>query len=121
MAILFLALPLMRRDRATPGQIATWLADSSADTGRPATIGQTLIRFSVRWLPIAVGAFIQPFAFLAGVAVYETTTMSIRSDRRSLSDVLAGTVTVTRRSLEAKRGALASKVLRVDPDQKAVD
>ena len=98
--ILFLVVPLMRRDRSTPGQIATWLANSSVESGQPASRLQALIRFGVRWLPIAIGAFIEPLALLAAVAVYETATVLIRSDRRSLSDVLAGTVTVTRRSVE---------------------
>jgi hypothetical protein len=98
--ILFLVVPLIRRDRATPGQIATWLANNSVESGRAATGLQTLVHFSVRWLPIAAGAFIEPLAFLAAVALYETATVLIRADRRSLSDVLAGTLTVTRRSLE---------------------
>jgi hypothetical protein len=98
--ILFLVVPLIRRDRATPGQIATWLANNSVESGQTATGLQTLVHFSVRWLPIAAGAFIEPLAFLAAVALYETATVLIRADRRSLSDVLAGTLTVTRRSLE---------------------
>jgi hypothetical protein len=98
--VLFLILPMMRRDRSTPGQIATWLANSSAETGQEATRPQALIRFSVRWLPIAVGAFIEPLAFLVTVAILETGTVAIWSDRRSLSDVLAKTLTVTRRSFE---------------------
>jgi glycopeptide antibiotics resistance protein len=108
--LLFLILPIMRRDRATPGQIATWLSNSSVTSGQPARRSQALIRFGVRWLPIAIGAFIEPLAFLAAVAVYETATVLIRSDRRSLSDVLAGTVTVTRRSLDVEDGSSPSKV-----------
>ena len=104
--VLFLAIPLSRRDRATPGQIATWLADTSVVSNLPATRRQTVIRFAVRWLPIALGAFIQPFVFLFLVVVSEITTTLLRSDRRSLSDVLAGTVTVTRRSLEAEDATL---------------
>jgi len=98
--ILFFIVPLLRSDRSTPGQITTWLANSSVDSGESATRLQATIRFGVRWLPIAVGAFIEPLAFLAAMALSETLTMLVRTDRRSLSDVLARTMTVTRRNLE---------------------
>jgi hypothetical protein len=57
----------------------------------------------------SIAVLLQPLLFLAVVAVYETATVMIRSDHRSLSDVLAGTATVTRRSLEATEGAFPSK------------
>ncbi len=96
--VMFLLVPLLRDDRATPGQIATWLALDQKVTGERATSLQILLRFSVRWLPIVVGAFISPVAFLVGVAVVETASVVARKDSRSASGVLAGTTTTTRRS-----------------------
>lgn len=97
--VLFLVVPLMREDRATPGQIATWLAVARHDTEETVTTTQIAIRFAVRWLPIAVGAFIQPLAIIFLVAIYEIAAVAFRSDSRSLSDVSSSTRIITKRNL----------------------
>jgi uncharacterized RDD family membrane protein YckC len=84
-----LLLPMARRDRATPGQIETWLGTASAADGDPATPLQVLIRFVVRWVPIIIGAFVgTPFGILI-VVVVELGTVIVTKDRRSLSGLLS--------------------------------
>ena len=87
---LLVALPLLRRDRATPGQLTVLLAVSSRDGGR-APAWSILVRFIVRWLPILIWG---TAAFLAVVAL-ELLTVWVRGDRRSLSGALARTTTDT--------------------------
>jgi hypothetical protein len=91
-------MPLVRRDRATPGGWALWLGLARASSETPADVRAVLVRFGVRWLPWILTA--SPLALIAVLAV-EGLTVAVRRDRRSLSAVLAGTDTVTRRSLEA--------------------
>jgi glycopeptide antibiotics resistance protein len=95
---LLLAMPLVRHDRATPGAWALWLGLARASSETPADVRAVLVRFGVRWLPWILTA--SPLALIAVLAV-EGLTVAVRRDRRSLSAVLAGTDTVTRRSLEA--------------------
>lgn len=99
--LLFLVVPLVVPGRATPGQIAVWLAEADVSTFAGASTRQAGVRFAVRWLPILAASFWQPMVAVVVVALYETVTVGVRRDRRSLSSVVAGTETVTRRSLEA--------------------
>lgn len=96
---LFLAVPMLRRDRATLGQVSTWLAPSPL--GRPTSVAPraVAIRFAVRWLPVLVAAYFQPMLVLGIVVVYESVSVAVRRDRRSLSGVASDTETVTRRQL----------------------
>lgn len=95
---LLAGIPLLRRDRATPGGWALWLGLARVGSEAPASDRAVLIRFAVRWLPWLLTA--SPIV-LAVVLAVETATVAARRDRRSLSAVLAGADTVTRRSLES--------------------
>ena len=99
--LLFLVVPLAEPRRATPGQIAVWLAEADLSTSARASTRRVGVRFAVRWLPILAASFWQPVVAIVVVALYEVITVGVRSDRRSLSSVLAGTRTVTRRRLES--------------------
>lgn len=97
--ILFLLLPLWRRDHASIGQVCTWLAIESA-TDRPLKRRSIFIKFSARWLLwLTLLIFIHPHLALAVAIAVETGSVFLRRDRRSLSSVVANTRTVTRRSL----------------------
>ena len=89
--LLLLVLPMLRGDRATPGQLTVLLALVSRDTNRPAPAWAALVRFVVRWLPV----LIWDLRGLLVVAALEFTMVLARSDRRSLSGVLAHTRTTT--------------------------
>ena len=102
---LFLVVPMLRRDRATLGQVTTWLSPSPMGTPTYASRRAAAIRFAVRWLPVLAAAYFQPLLVLAVVFVYEMATVLLRSDRRSLSDVASGTETVTRRLLDQQRSS----------------
>ncbi len=99
---LFLLMPLLRGDRATPGQVSTWLAAvKTGEAVQAISPRSAVIRFAVRWGPLVVLATIQPLAALVVVAVAEAATVAARKDRRSLSGVAAGETTTTRRRLES--------------------
>ncbi len=93
--LLLLVLPILRGDRATPGQLTVLLALSNRGTGEPAPAWSVLVRFAVRWLPILVWGL----RGLLVVAVVEVATMLIRPDRRSLAALLARTLTTTHDAL----------------------
>lgn len=99
--LLFLALPLLRRDRATIGQVCTWLANTGPDG---ASLGRrgVVTRFAVRWLVWLGLVIMAPRYAFPAVLAYEAATVLVRRDRRSLSGVLAGSWTTTRRGLEAR-------------------
>lgn len=97
MVLLLLVLPLLRRDRATPGQFTVLLALSSRDTGQPAPAWSALVRFVVRWLPV----LIWELPGLAVVAVVEIAFVLARPDRRSLAGLLARTRSTTHDALLA--------------------
>jgi glycopeptide antibiotics resistance protein len=99
--VLFWVVPSLRRDDATPGQIVTWLATVDVRSDRSASVGQTAIRFVVRWIPIVAGLFFLHPVIVLVVVGYESLSVLIRSDRNSLSGAIAHTVTVTRRAFEA--------------------
>lgn len=96
----WLLVPMLRGDRATPGQIATWLALAS-ETGSSAGRGAVAVRFAARWLVfVVVAAVWNPLGALAVVGAYELTGVILNGDRRSVSAMIAGLLVVTRRSLE---------------------
>lgn len=97
--VLFVVFPLLRSDRATPGQVSTWLAVVRVGTRQPAGGRQIVIRWLVRWAPLTLGLWIQPLAAIGIVAAVEIATATIRADHRSASAVAANTDTITRRSL----------------------
>ena len=92
--LLLLVLPMLRRDRATPGQLTVLLALGAA-SGGPAPAWSVLVRFVVRWLPMLVWGV----EGVLLVALVEVATVVARPDRRSLSAVLARTTTTTHDAL----------------------
>ena len=101
---LFLVIPMLRNDRATLGQVATWLVPTPVGDLAHPTRGAAAIRFAVRWLPVIAAAYLQPILILGVVFIYETVTAIARRDNRTLSSVAAGTSTVTRRLLDQEVG-----------------
>jgi len=108
-ALVVLAVPLMRKDRATPGQVVVNVAPSStgrvpdAAAGAPVPVRAVLIRAAARWLPIVV----VPGGVLV-VALAELVTALVRKDTRSLAGLAARTTTRT-------KPAIASGVTTVLP------
>jgi glycopeptide antibiotics resistance protein len=99
---LFWVVPVLRRDDATPGQIVTWLASVNGRNDRSASAAQTSVRFVVRWVPMVAGLFFLHPVIVLVVFGYESLSVLLRSDRNSLSGAIAHTVTVTRRSFDAR-------------------
>ncbi|MGI9665708.1 MAG: VanZ family protein [Acidimicrobiia bacterium] len=104
-SMIWLIVPLIRRDRATPGQIAVWLAQTTPPSQRMPP-GRSAIRFALRWLVFLAIAAWSPIAAAAIVFAYELAGVFIDRKRRSVSGSAAGVTVVTRRSLETtKSGA----------------
>jgi hypothetical protein len=95
-AVLLLGVPLLRRDRATPGQLTVLLGLSSSRSGSTASRASVLARFAVRWLPILVWGV----PAIAALAVIELVTVFVRRDRRSLAGLVGGTVSTTHDAIE---------------------
>lgn len=93
--LLLLVLPLLRADRATPGQLTVLLALRGRHDDAVAPAWSVLVRFAVRWLPILIWGL----PALAVVAIAEVATTLGRSDRRSLAGLVAHTVTTTHDAL----------------------
>ena len=102
--ILLLVVPILRNDRATLGQVATWLVPTPVGQLAHPTRRAASIRFAVRWLPVIAAAYFQPILVLGVVFMYETVTAIVRRDNRTLSSVASGTRTVTRRHLDEQAG-----------------
>lgn len=96
--LLLLGVPMVRRDRATPGQWVVMLGLARASDDRPAAVLAPLVRFVVRWLPMIVLGQVG----IAVVTVLELVTVAVRRDRRSLAGALSGTVTRTHDRLAAQ-------------------
>jgi len=94
----FLVVPLVRRDRATLGQVSVQVQPVVTPDCQTPGAKYVLIKFAVRWLPILVW-----HNALLIVAPVELISVLVRKDHRSLSSVLAGTTTVTMN--EAKEDA----------------
>lgn len=91
-------VPLLRRDRATPGQATFNLALADARTGGVAPARAVLLRFALWWLPVLL-LFSSGHSgvVLVGAAVLGLAARS-RRDRRSFLGLVSGTVTTTRGS-----------------------
>ena len=97
--VLMLLVPLLRLDRATPGQIATWLGvANNSNTTRGAT-PRVATGWLLRWGPLLTVGLLQPVLALVAVIAAELLMVVIRNDRRSLSAFLSRTQTVVRRQL----------------------
>ena len=91
--------PLMRRDRATPGQVVVNIAPArSIASADPARAWQALVRALVRWAPIVI---FQMWGVLAMAAV-EVVSMVVRADGRTLSAFAARTLTRTKPAMRAR-------------------
>ncbi|RKT79569.1 RDD family protein [Terracoccus luteus] len=95
--VVFLVVPLLRRDRATPGQAMVLLGVQRSDRPERARAWSVLVRFVVRWLPI----ILWPAAGVLTVAVVELVTVLVRRDDRSLTSVIAHTATRTHDAMAA--------------------
>lgn len=95
--VTFLLVPLIRRDRATLGQISVQVQPVVKGSDQNPSVKSVLIKFAVRWLPM----LIWNYGFLV-VGAIELVSVLVRKDNRSLSSVLAGTTTVTMN--EAREG-----------------
>lgn len=89
------AVPLLRRSRATPGQATFALAVSDHRTGGPARAGSVLRRALVWWLPATIllllGYWWVPPVVAGGLGLLARS----RADRRSLLGLAGGSRTVT--------------------------
>ncbi|WP_181320695.1 VanZ family protein [Saccharothrix carnea] len=96
-------VPLLRADRATPGQVAFNLALTEARTGGTAPARAVVLRFVVWWLPVLLlistghGGVVLFAAVVVGLAARS------RTDRRSLLGLIAATDTTTARVLRSAR------------------
>jgi glycopeptide antibiotics resistance protein len=91
-AITTLALPMLRHDHATLGQVTFFL--------RPSTGRRVPLRWLVWWLPVTL---LQATGHL-GVALLAAAVIGLlarlRTDRRSVLEMLTGTTTITRNASE---------------------
>ena len=97
--LLTLAVPVLRRDRATPGQISTWLGVAQVGTTSPAPRSRIAVRWGVRWGPILIVGLVQPLFALAAVIAVELTAVVLRRDDQSLSGIASATHTITRQAM----------------------
>ncbi|MER5268901.1 VanZ family protein [Actinosynnema sp. NPDC002837] len=88
-------VPLLRADRATPGQVAFNLALADARTGGTAPARAVVLRFVLWWLPVLllISAGHSGFVFFAAVVL--GLAARSRSDRRSLLGLISTTTTIT--------------------------
>ncbi|MGW4111459.1 VanZ family protein [Actinosynnema sp. NPDC004786] len=91
-------VPLLRRDRATPGQITFNLALADARTGGVAPARAVLLRFALWWLPVLLLISSGHSGVVLVVVVVLGLAARSRGDRRSLLGLVSGTVTTTRRA-----------------------
>jgi len=90
--------PLLRRDRATPGQITVNIAPARRPAGhRYAAAWQVTVRFLVRWLPMAL----LPVIYVLVVPMIEFACAMVRRDDRTVSELASVTVTRTRPAIRS--------------------
>ncbi|MFD1151734.1 VanZ family protein [Saccharothrix hoggarensis] len=98
-------VPLLRADRATPGQAVFHIAPVDARTGDAASARSVVVRFAVWWLPVLLlfsagwGGVVPVAAVVVGLAA------RARRDRRSVVGLVAGTRTATRQERVGARVA----------------
>lgn len=93
-------VPLLRADRATPGQVVFDLALVDARTRGVAPVRAVLLRFALWWLPV----LLLISTGHSGVVFFAIVVIGLaarsRGDRRSLPGLVSGTTTATRHALE---------------------
>jgi glycopeptide antibiotics resistance protein len=93
--LLFVFVPVFRKDRAGPGEAAVRMSlvvAGTPDVARGAPAWALLVRWLLRWLPFAVLGL----PFLAVILIVELVVSLVRRDRRSLSDLISRTEWQTR-------------------------
>ncbi|WP_062465328.1 VanZ family protein [Demequina soli] len=112
-AALVVLLPsVLRRDRATPGELLLDLAPVDAEDGTAPERRRMVARWAVRWLPWALFPSLLP-----AVLVAELLTVIARRDGRSLSGLAAGTATATRPAIRASRIVPRDDAVAAEPEQ----
>jgi len=103
------ALPQLRRDRATPGRAAVGLGLGGRGLPRPASRRRVLLRTLLLQVPAAVLLTLGlPWAALAVVAAHAAGAL-VRPDGAGLADLLCGVRVRTRSTLD---GGLPSRLVR---------
>ncbi len=97
LGLLLVVVPSRRADRATPGTAALHLAVSASD-GSPARLHQLLIRAMIRYLPLLIIGL--PWV---AFGLLDLLVALLRADRRTLTDLVSSTVTVTRTTRQTRR------------------
>lgn len=95
-------VPLLRADRATPGQIAFHLALADTRTGGTAPARAVLLRFACWWLPVLLLISTGHSGVVFFAAVVIGLAARSRTDRRSLLNLISTTDTTTARALRSK-------------------
>ncbi|WP_049574452.1 RDD family protein [Nocardiopsis sp. SBT366] len=113
LAVVFaLVLPLLRRDRSTPGAAAVRLALTEWQRPRPASRPRVLARTALLHAPVIVlTALGLPWFALAVVALHASTAV-VRPDGAGLADLVCGVRVRTRSSLN---GELPERLVRYAP------
>ncbi|WP_246019410.1 VanZ family protein [Saccharothrix australiensis] len=101
-----LLVPLLRADRATPGQVVFHLAVVGRGGG-PASRGATVVRFAAWWLPVLLLAATGRTGLVLVLAALLGLLARLRADRRGLPALVSRTRTVTRAAYE--RGVAADR------------
>ncbi|WP_197289391.1 VanZ family protein [Saccharothrix sp. NRRL B-16348] len=96
-------VPLLRADRATPGQVAFALALVDARTGGTAPARAVVLRFVVWWLPVLLLISTGHSGVVFFAAVVVGLAARSRADRRSLPGLISTTDTTTARVLRSER------------------
>ncbi|RCV55879.1 RDD family protein [Marinitenerispora sediminis] len=96
LAALGLVVPLLRRDRCTPGRAAVHVAISGTGPPRPAARRRVLARTLPFYLPIAALAALDLAWWSLAVLLPHVCCAVLRRDQAGLLDLLAGTRVVTR-------------------------
>lgn len=110
--VVLLLVPLARHDQATLGMRLLDLVPARASRpDRVAADWQALIRYAVRWLPLALFA---PAAYAIWAA--DLIVARMRKDRRSLTDLAAGSVTRTRTAVMADGSVLTVPQDATEPE-----
>lgn len=103
--------PVLRHDRATPGQVTVNIAPARLHSPRRrAAVWQVTVRFAVRWLPMAL----LPVLYVLVVPMIEFACAVVRRDNRTVSELASVTITRTRPALTAD-GRLSSADTQVLP------
>ena len=100
--LLTVLIPSRRSDRGTPGSSSVHIGVVTMD-GSPARLPHLLVRAAFRYLPLMVVGL----PWLA-YGLVDLVVAGMRSDRRTLTDLVSATEIATRSSIRARQGSHAS-------------